>query len=397
MAPDERYSSGAVILHWVIAALIIGQIAGGFVMHNLPNTAAIKFDLYQLHKSFGVLVLLLTAARLGWRFTHRPPALPVHMAAWEKIGARAAHWGFYILLFLTPLSGWFMVSASPTDIPTKLFGAVPWPHLPIDPPDRAATEEMFKGRHELLAKLIIALLVLHVGAALKHQFFDKDGVFASMAPRSRRQAAGIAGAFTIFAVATAVYFAMPEKSAAPQVEQIATPGGEVGEIGLGGWLVDPAKSRLTFTAIEKGDAFTGAFSSFDAAITLDPAALNEASIEVVVSTASAATGDSLRDSNLPGAPWFDIDDYPTARFTSNAIAATGEGAYEARGVLQIKDYEQNLTLPFTLSIDGDKAHATGEVTLVRTDFGLGLGPDWLEQEEIELNVVVAFEIHAMRR
>ncbi|MCK5750531.1 MAG: cytochrome b/b6 domain-containing protein, partial [Oricola sp.] len=83
-----RYSPVAAILHWTIAALIIGQIFGGMYMHGLPNSSPVKFDLYQLHKSFGLTVLALSLVRLGWRFTHKAPPLPAAMPGWQKFAAR---------------------------------------------------------------------------------------------------------------------------------------------------------------------------------------------------------------------------------------------------------------------------------------------------------------------
>lgn len=186
-----RYSTVAIALHWAIAVLLIGQIAGGFYMHGLPDeNAAFKFQLYQLHKSFGITILALTVFRLVWRLTHKPPPLPAGMAAWERLAARATHWGFYALLLAIPLLGWLYVSASPFNVPTMLFGVVHLPHLPFfeGAADRRALAGALMGGHELMAKLAIALIVLHVGAALKHHFVNRDDVLARMAPLFRRKA-----------------------------------------------------------------------------------------------------------------------------------------------------------------------------------------------------------------
>lgn len=178
--PSDRYTKVAVTLHWLIALLIIGQLAGGIYMHNLPATTW-KFELYQWHKSFGIMVLLLSLARLGWRLTHRAPALPDGMKGWEKVAARITHVAFYALIIAVPLAGWLMVSASPYDLPTVLFKLIPWPHVPGIPQD-AALEGLFKEVHEIMAFAIIGLLVLHVGAALKHHFINRDAVLTRMIP-----------------------------------------------------------------------------------------------------------------------------------------------------------------------------------------------------------------------
>ena len=113
-------------------------------------------------------------------------------------------------------------------------------------------------------------------------------------------------------------------------------------------------------------------------------------------TASASTGDSLRDSNLPGSQWFDVKAHPEAVFKSTSIRAAGD-AYEADGVLSIKDFEKPVTLGFTLDIDGDDALAKGGVDLIRTDFGLGENAAWLDDEGVALEVRVEFEIQATKK
>lgn len=390
MTSTQRYSAVAVALHWAIAALIIGQIAGGLFMHNLPNSSAIKFDLYQLHKSFGLSILVLTFVRLGWRIGHRPPALPTAMLGWEKLVARATHWAFYGLMLLTPLAGWAMVSVSPTDIPTKFFGVIPVPHLPFfgGVVDRESAEHLWAEVHEYLAFTILFLLALHVGAALKHHFFNKDHVLRSMLPSSAKPWLGIAAIFAALGLGSLVYLLAP-----------ATNGntGEVTRSEAGNWAVDYDQSKIVFIGEEKGKSFTGAFNQFSAEIEFDPAALEQSKIEIIVATSSATTGDSLRDSNIPGAEWFDTKNYDEARFTSTAIRLVEGSQFEADGTLQVKSYEQPITLLFNLNIDGDNAIANGGVDLIRTNYGLGENAAWLDDEEIALNVRVDFEIHATRR
>lgn len=185
-APRDRYTRVAIFLHWLIAVLLMSQIAGGLYMVELDrDEAALRFQIYQLHKSFGATILVLTIIRLGWRLGHKPPSLPAAMPAWEKVAARASHWGFYVLLIVTPLLGWSYVSASPFQVPTLLFGQVPLPHLPFTPREDLA--EFFEESHELAAKTTLVLLVLHVGAALKHQFIDRDEVLSHMLPFLRRK------------------------------------------------------------------------------------------------------------------------------------------------------------------------------------------------------------------
>jgi len=188
----DSYTSVAIALHWLIALLIVGQLFGGFYMHKLPDAqSALKFELYQWHKSFGVTILMLTLVRLGWRLTHKPPALPTKMAGWERFLARGAHFGFYALLIALPLVGWAVASSSPIaeSVQTYLFGVIHWPHLPFfeGVENRKELSHEIAEIHEYLAFAMIGLMALHVAAALKHQLFDRDEVVGHMIPFLRKK------------------------------------------------------------------------------------------------------------------------------------------------------------------------------------------------------------------
>lgn len=177
---QSRYSRVAIWLHWIIAVLIIGQLVGGKVMTWMDPTS-LKFELYQYHKSFGIMILLLSFIRLFWRFGHKPPALPETMKPWERRLAGLSHKAFYALMIGIPLSGWAMVSASTFGIKTKLFKIVPWPHIP-GVPQSTDLENILKSVHEWMGVFIFVLLALHIGAALKHHYKDKDNVLSRMVP-----------------------------------------------------------------------------------------------------------------------------------------------------------------------------------------------------------------------
>lgn len=181
---QTRYSKVAIAFHWAIALMIIGLIVFGILMTN-PDTPN-RFTLYQLHKSFGVMVLILSVLRLFWRIRHKPPSLPEGMKSWEIAAAKLTHIAFYLIMIGMPLLGWAMVSASPLPIPTELFWTVPWPDMPLIPESKDL-EDVFKMLHENIGKLTIALIVLHIGAALKHHFVNKDMVLARMLPWTKKR------------------------------------------------------------------------------------------------------------------------------------------------------------------------------------------------------------------
>lgn len=178
----SRYSSVAIGLHWLIALMLIGLVIVGFVMGELERSNPLKFQLYQLHKSFGMTVLALSLLRLVWRLTHRAPPLPPESKKWEKAVAHLVHFGFYGLMIGLPLVGWLGVSTSPLKIPTMIFGLFTLPALPFFQGIAGISHDLFE-LHETLAYFLIGLFVLHVGAALKHHFMLKNDIVLRMTPR----------------------------------------------------------------------------------------------------------------------------------------------------------------------------------------------------------------------
>lgn len=181
---SPSYTAVAKTLHWLIALAIIGMLALGWIMTSLPNGPD-KFSLFQWHKSIGITILLLSFARLGWRLTHTAPLLPLAMPRWEKIAAKATHVLFYILIIGMPLTGWIIVSSSPLNLPTMLYGVIPWPHLPVLPEleNKKEIGHVFGAIHGYLAYVIAGLLVLHIAAAWKHHLIDRDDILIRMAPK----------------------------------------------------------------------------------------------------------------------------------------------------------------------------------------------------------------------
>ncbi len=171
----ERYGVIAQALHWIVVFLLIGQVTVGKIAHQMPDGFG-KLVLLARHKSVGITILALAALRLAWRLANRPPP-PPSMPRWQLLAARANHAALYLLLFAMPLTGWMMSSAS--NYPVSWFGLVQLPDLVT--PDRGF-KELMQGVHRTLANTLIALAALHVAAALKHQFLDRDGLIWRMLP-----------------------------------------------------------------------------------------------------------------------------------------------------------------------------------------------------------------------
>lgn len=177
---DARYTLTAIVLHWLVALLIFAAIPLGFYMHDLPVSPT-KLHLYSYHKWIGVTVMLLLAIRLAWRSTHRPPALPDSMPSWQQLASHVIHWGLYMLMLAVPFSGWLMSSAK--GFQTVWFGVLPLPDLVGK--DKALGETLSLV-HSELNYLLLVLVALHVAAALKHHFIDKDDIALRMLPKGGR-------------------------------------------------------------------------------------------------------------------------------------------------------------------------------------------------------------------
>jgi cytochrome b561 len=188
---QTRYSTVAILLHWLIAGLLVWTVLLGWESEDLKGAA--KIAVLQLHKPLGITIMLLTLVRLAWRRVMPPPPLSPHLKPWERRLAKSAHVLFYVLLLLIPLTGWAMVSASAliTKYPINMWGLFDWPAISAlyDLPAELRSElrEQIEAVHKLMAKVIIyGLIPLHILGALKHQFLDKDHELAKMIPFLRR-------------------------------------------------------------------------------------------------------------------------------------------------------------------------------------------------------------------
>lgn len=418
-----RYSTGAIILHWTIAALIIAQFPIGWQMGI--DKSPKSFALFQLHKSIGITILLLTLARIAWRLAHRPPPLTVH--GWEAGLARFIHTLFYILLLGLPLSGWLMVSLSTVNIHTMLFGIIPWPNIPVvgglSDGAKHAIHEVSEGAHGLMAFTLMGAFLLHVAGALKHHWIDRDASFQRMAPGVRSAfhprllaifalliGAFVFGRFFVPPLPKAGEVAqageMPDEDHAPPpaaaaefpavtpidnavdavlAEEKADPGA------LARWTVQKG-GTLGFTTQWSGNALTGQFRQWDADINFGTSALDQSRVTVRIQTGSATTGQGQPDEALPGEEWFSATAFPTATFNASRFRKTASG-YEASGTLMIKGQSHPIALPFTLDISGDTAHMKGSATIKRTDYGIG----WPATDEIPAEVKINVDLTAKRQ
>jgi cytochrome b561 len=180
-APDPiplRYSRGAALLHWLMAALVLLQIYVGWTFHHMERGPA-RGEWFLWHKTIGVTILLLALVRLGWRLMHRPPPFPPELPRWQRLAATWNHRAFYFLIIILPLTGLTAISDGAESATTSLQFGLAFPLIPGVP---EALGDLMGDAHEWLVKLTIALLALHVAAALKHQLFDRNRMTGRMPP-----------------------------------------------------------------------------------------------------------------------------------------------------------------------------------------------------------------------
>ena len=184
----QRYTTPAIVLHWLIAAMIIVNVALAWIWDSLPD-ADVRPTI-NMHKSIGITVLGFAILRLLWRATHRPPEFPTSYQRWERRLSQGVHGLLYFLMFALPLTGWIMDSAwaKAAANPIHWFGLFDFPRIGaimrLDPATKKQIHEGFGALHSLSAKLLYGLLALHVGGALKHQWLDRERELQRMWPGS---------------------------------------------------------------------------------------------------------------------------------------------------------------------------------------------------------------------
>jgi cytochrome b561/polyisoprenoid-binding protein YceI len=384
-----RYGIVAIVLHWLLAMAMVFQIALGFAM---PHEGPHSFAPMQLHKSVGITILLLTLFRLGWRLVHRPPEAVDD--GWTAVAARSVHWAFYAVLVLGPITGWIIVSTAPLHVPTVLFGVLSWPHLPLP----QALNEPTAQIHEALSWIAIALFVLHVAGALRHQFLLRDPVIKRIAP-----AGSVAAAMALLLVTIAMYFAVGSyvaqkyllpamaESRAMRLREIASPppvvqpneqalptpastnvatAAPVGPPPV--WTIVGNK-RLAFSVGYGDTSIEGRFKDWSGSIAMDPDHPETADIRIIIDLASASVRDATRDAMLQGADFLATSSNPTATWHSTTVRQTGPNRYRATGTMTLRGKSRPQAIAFTLTGKSLARHVAGSASIDRTAFGIGSG------------------------
>ena len=433
-----RYGGVARFFHWSIAGLIVLQ----YVLAKLGELAEDDGErlralaLLANHKSVGMMVLALAVLRVGWRFIKTPPRLPAGMPNWQQTASHVSHWSLYALIFAMPISGWLLSSAAAYSV--SWFGVFTWPDL-IEP--SKAWRSAMHSTHDILGKLLFAVAVLHIVAACKHHFLDRDDVL-------RRMSSAVSyGLFAVVIVAGVVTLARvgaskpavaadptpavaepavadgepvvtaPEPTTEPEAEpETVEPTASAPEPVAAEpepvaaepdpvvepepappkpapvWNIDLAASSINFTAEQAGAPFTGQWTDWSADMRFAADALETSGFDVAIRVAGVDTRDGDRDSTLQDAEFFDADSFPEVRFVTGAIRAEGDG-FVAASTLIVKGVEHPVTFSFNVVADGDARTLTGTSRLDRLALGVGTG-EWADTEWVGQFVDVAVEVKA---
>ncbi len=368
----------------------------GKYMTGLDEVDPLRFTLTQWHKSFGIMVLLLALARIVWRLGHKPPALPTSATIFERIASHATHLAMYLLMVVIPVSGWVMVSVSPLNLTTELFGVITLPHISVlaDMENSEVIAARSVEAHMWLANTMIVLVLLHVAAALFHQFVKKDELILRMAISAEhrdqndvRQALlpgfllAAAGCLYLLNLSANAKFSVTTN--ATVTSSIADASGSAGasDITQENQAVD---SSVGFTALQLGEPVVGRFDEVTVTLSLNVEQADAAMLTATVLTDSVTTGDSQLDGTVVTADWFASKEYPQATFTSSDFEPVSSSSFLVKGEMTIKGVSRQVEFEMTL----DDGIGRGEFEINRDDFGVGEGQD----EFVDKQVVIRFEV-----
>ena len=394
----QRYGSVARTLHWLTALLILTAIPLGLIATDMPfdtgEALAAKANLFSIHKTVGVAAFFVALIRIMWAFT-QPRPVPLHPdRRAETWLADIVHWMLYVSMLAVPLSGWVHNAA------VTGFAPILWPFgqtLPFVPQSETVAA-IATTAHWLFGKMLMVSILLHIAGALKHHFIDKDATLRRMlrdtvapaqAIQSRRSKAPLLAAVAIYAAGT-VFAAqnLPEPQPGKNVS-----AGAIAEVAptTGNWQV--TTGTLAFSIQQMGANVDGSFAKWTADIAFDETASNgkNGTVSVIIDTTSLTLGSVTDQAKAPD--FFDVASHPTATFTADIMPAPA--GYIAKGTLALRGVTKEVSLPFTLTIDGDTATMQGTATLDRRDYSMGA--TYADEATIGFTATVTVKLTASRK
>jgi cytochrome b561 len=182
---NGHFSPVGIVFHWVMAALILFQLALGWAMTLMMPVGGEKLHWFEVHSAIGLLIFVLAFMRAAWRMLVQDPYNDADTQGWRTKFAYATESIFYVCFLLLPLTGWAMWSSIAPPGPLSVGGFLPWPQLPLEDVPMAMRWQimgMAESLHLILVWVLLLLIPLHVAAALKHHFWDRHDVLQGMLP-----------------------------------------------------------------------------------------------------------------------------------------------------------------------------------------------------------------------
>ena len=396
------YSNIAKSMHWVVAGLILLQ----YLLIELAEISEHK-DLIvkQLatianHKSVGITILVLALFRLIYRLRKPIPALPIAMPKWQHGASNVSHFLLYFCLFAMPLTGWLMSSANAYSV--SWFNIVPLPDL-ISADKSLA--QWLGDVHSWLADGLIILAALHIAAAFKHHLIDKDTVLTRMCSKASIAYGLVAvilgmlilgllswGNIDLISGSDSQVTQQPKYTDTSQSidDSITTQATKPSSLPV--WNIDYSNSQIQFSGEQAGAPFTGSWNEWRASLQFDSADLQQSRFDVNIQIESVSSNDEERDQTILSSDFFDSIKFPFARFQASSFSSQGS-KFIASGTLTIKDIVRPCTLVFNVTQTDKGKELTGQASLNRHDWDVGIG-DWADPTWVGSEVIVNVRVVA---
>ena len=387
----KRYSLISRTIHWLTAGLIVSQYCLAELAeqadHN--NEVVKQIGLLANHKSIGMTILMLAIVRLGWRFFNKPPALPTSMPSWQLKASAVSHWSLYFLIFAVPLSGWLMSSATAYSV--SWFNLFAFPDL-VSANESLASQ--MHGLHELFAELLFVIALIHIVAAVKHHWIDKDDVLARMAGLSGWSILILSlliaiGIFGRVSPDTNTNSSNPDSNNSNSIKALS-------KSDLSAWQIDYSDSYIKFSGDQAGAPFEGQWQKWTAKIQFDANQLNKSRFDVIIDSNSPFSNDSERDGYIIGSDFFNAAVFSESRFVADQFSQTKQGpiaSYQANGELKMKDVVHPLTLDFQIEKGEGTIILSGSAIIDRLKWNIGVG-DWSDTSWVGQNIQVSVRVVA---
>ena len=396
---SASYSGIARGLHWLVAGLIVAQyiIAELAELAESSDSVVQQLGLLANHKSIGMTILGLAVLRLIWRLFNKPPALPASMSAWQRRASSFAHVALYGFLFVLPLSGWLMSSATSY--------SVSWFNLFVFPDLIAANEanaETLEQIHYWSGEALFVLALIHIVAALKHHYLDKDVVLKRMASRggwllmltTLVLAIGLFGRVSVSQKAsqnsTSISSAAGKDVSA---NQNAVTNQSLRQSNLPIWNIDYQDSYIEFSGDQAGAPFKGRWQTWQAQMQFDTQQLAAGRFAVTIEPASVFTDDKERDGYIRDPDFFDVENHRLASFNVDKFSQTESNSFIAHGLLTMKNISHPLDLVFTVKKEQSTTVLEGQAAIDRLQWNIGMG-DWTDTSWVGQEILVKVRVVA---